>query len=1089
MPPKKGKAASKAVATPADTPRQTRGKQPDVPASAASTRSKRGTAVNAPEEPLLTEKRTVHHYRPEQTDQIVDVKTSVHEAPKRGRGRPPVKRHDETLVSEVEQHDETEVQQHEETEVQQHEETDDVPPSAASNRSKRNTAASAPAQPLLKEKRTVHHYQPDQTDNIVEVKTPVHAAPKRGRGRLPVKRHDETIVSEIEQTDETEGKPASKKRGRPAKKAQHEVEQPEEEADEIAEPTPKRGRGRPSLKKTTEAVEEPEEVDELVEPEPESTPKRGRGRPRPDATENEPPKKRGRQSKAAQTEEVREEAEFDDADAENGAEAEQETDAAPKKKGRPSKAAKAEEVREQADFDDADSNDDERQASEQQTAPKKRGRPAKNNAVDAPAEDNVEEPPAKRGRKAKTVSKQEESEEPAKKRGRPAKQQEEEPAEEKPAPRKRGRPSKAATQAAPEPKSVPASKKRGRPAKAAAEPDSETETAPPAKKRGRPPKATTKVASKSQTTQAPAKRGRPAKAVVDNPKAAPKKRGRPVKVAMDGAADEDDETEAEPATKKRARGRPAKATASKKGGKDKAVADADDDEEADTSNEINPTEATTEIAPSEASGRQYWLMKAEPETRMEKTESGKTVDVKFSIDDLAAKLSPEPWDGIRNAVASKNMRAMNPGDLAFFYESNCKVPGIVGLMEIVKEADVDLSAFDKESAYYDAKSNPDKPRWMNAYVEFRRKFDKISLKDLQSYGQKGGELEGMELLKLSRLSVSKVSPSQWAFIMSLIDKTEAEDTITVAGASGSSKPTQAQSSKQAQSPGPNLNEQVDNTSAPEPAEEAEQADFASAFEAPATLSSSPAKNATSCIGGIVEEIVEDTVDAADAAVTSVAAGLAHNLGDQVDIDMVDVSHEHHHHYQRSHSLGNNGEAEIETVHKDPSVATPSLADRDEGNGTFDAIEVSSIKTRTPVPEEKETHSHGLLDTLKATIGLSPSRDAGPKPASRASSAAPPSATTAKVKEAVIAAAGSLEQNVMEPGRERSKTQTSTQTVGEDTFVTADGLADAEAGAGQGGARYEFEFDESEMGNGNGNGDDGGVGEGVDGALARPLSYS
>ena len=37
---------------------------------------------------------------------------------------------------------------------------------------------------------------------------------------------------------------------------------------------------------------------------------------------------------------------------------------------------------------------------------------------------------------------------------------------------------------------------------------------------------------------------------------------------------------------------------------------------------------------------QYWLMKAEPESRMEKG-----IDVKFSIDDLAARTVPEGWDG------------------------------------------------------------------------------------------------------------------------------------------------------------------------------------------------------------------------------------------------------------------------------------------------------------------------------------------------------------------------------------------------------------------------------------------------------------
>lgn len=44
--------------------------------------------------------------------------------------------------------------------------------------------------------------------------------------------------------------------------------------------------------------------------------------------------------------------------------------------------------------------------------------------------------------------------------------------------------------------------------------------------------------------------------------------------------------------------------------------------------------------PAPATGRQYWLMKAEPETRFEKG-----IDVRFSIDDLAAKTEPEPWDG------------------------------------------------------------------------------------------------------------------------------------------------------------------------------------------------------------------------------------------------------------------------------------------------------------------------------------------------------------------------------------------------------------------------------------------------------------
>ena len=46
-------------------------------------------------------------------------------------------------------------------------------------------------------------------------------------------------------------------------------------------------------------------------------------------------------------------------------------------------------------------------------------------------------------------------------------------------------------------------------------------------------------------------------------------------------------------------------------------------------------------APLKDTGRSYWLMKAEPESRLEKG-----VDVRFSIDDLAAAKEPEPWDGM-----------------------------------------------------------------------------------------------------------------------------------------------------------------------------------------------------------------------------------------------------------------------------------------------------------------------------------------------------------------------------------------------------------------------------------------------------------
>ncbi|EKD18748.1 AT DNA binding protein [Drepanopeziza brunnea f. sp. 'multigermtubi' MB_m1] len=160
--------------------------------------------------------------------------------------------------------------------------------------------------------------------------------------------------------------------------------------------------------------------------------------------------------------------------------------------------------------------------------------------------------------------------------------------------------------------------------------------------------------------------------------------------------------------------------------------------------------------PSPPSGRQYWLLKAEPESRMEK---GK--DIKFSIDDLAAKTEPEPWD------ARNNLRAMKKGDLAFFYHSSCKVPAIVGTMEIVAEHSPDLTAHDPSAPYYDASSQPSDPKWSVVHVAFRQKLTTpITLKELRAWhAEPGGALANMQMLKLARMSVSKVSEAEWEFLV------------------------------------------------------------------------------------------------------------------------------------------------------------------------------------------------------------------------------------------------------------------------------------------------------------------------------------
>ncbi|EFE34971.1 uncharacterized protein ARB_05927 [Trichophyton benhamiae CBS 112371] len=174
---------------------------------------------------------------------------------------------------------------------------------------------------------------------------------------------------------------------------------------------------------------------------------------------------------------------------------------------------------------------------------------------------------------------------------------------------------------------------------------------------------------------------------------------------------------------------------------------------------------------SKDEGKSYWLMKAEPETRLEKG-----VDVRFSIDDLRAATEPEGWDAPINThvIAARNhMRAMKKGDLAFFYHSNCKVPGIAGTMEIVRESSVDESAFDPAHPYYDPKSSRDNPKWDWVHVQFRSKFKNlVTLADIKSHAKPGDALENLQMVKQSRLSVSPVTAEQWDFLMSLAEEEE-----------------------------------------------------------------------------------------------------------------------------------------------------------------------------------------------------------------------------------------------------------------------------------------------------------------------------
>ena len=149
----------------------------------------------------------------------------------------------------------------------------------------------------------------------------------------------------------------------------------------------------------------------------------------------------------------------------------------------------------------------------------------------------------------------------------------------------------------------------------------------------------------------------------------------------------------------------------------------------------------------------YWLFKTEPSV--------------YSIDHLMKEKSQiEHWDGVRNYQARNFMRDdMRVGDKGFFYHSNCKEVGIVGIVKIVKEAYPDFTAFDPEEKYYDPKSDPDKPRWVMVDVQYIRKLKRtITLESLKN----NPALADMALVrKGNRLSIMPVTKEEWNEILAM----------------------------------------------------------------------------------------------------------------------------------------------------------------------------------------------------------------------------------------------------------------------------------------------------------------------------------
>ncbi|WP_325051118.1 EVE domain-containing protein [Aurantiacibacter spongiae] len=130
----------------------------------------------------------------------------------------------------------------------------------------------------------------------------------------------------------------------------------------------------------------------------------------------------------------------------------------------------------------------------------------------------------------------------------------------------------------------------------------------------------------------------------------------------------------------------------------------------------------------------YWLIKSEPH--------------KYSWDDLVAD-GETIWDGVRNHRASNNMRAMTKGDQLFYYHS-VKGKEIVGIATVSEAGLTDPT--DPEG------------KWATVKVKPVEKLSRpVSLKEIKA----SEALGGIELVRLSRLSVAEITPDEWTEILAI----------------------------------------------------------------------------------------------------------------------------------------------------------------------------------------------------------------------------------------------------------------------------------------------------------------------------------
>jgi len=151
--------------------------------------------------------------------------------------------------------------------------------------------------------------------------------------------------------------------------------------------------------------------------------------------------------------------------------------------------------------------------------------------------------------------------------------------------------------------------------------------------------------------------------------------------------------------------------------------------------------------------RQYWLFKSEPDV--------------FSITDLAnAKNQTTSWEGVRNYQVRNMLRDdIQVGDGVLYYHSRVDPMVIAGTAEVVKAGYPDHFAFDSNHKYFDAKGDPENPRWYMVDVKLGQIFDTPVTRGQLKDDSVTSKMQVMS--KGSRLSITPVTEAEWKAVHKL----------------------------------------------------------------------------------------------------------------------------------------------------------------------------------------------------------------------------------------------------------------------------------------------------------------------------------